>query len=40
MISASSTGVHVPTNRSNIKEKSASNRSEDYIHQRKNGGAV
>ncbi len=40
MIGASSASVNVPTNRSNIKEKSASNKSEDYIHQRKNGGAV
>jgi hypothetical protein len=37
---SSSSGVNVPTNKLNIKEKSASHKSEDYTHQRKNGGAV
>jgi len=40
MISASSSGVNMSTNKSNIKEKSASYKSEDYTHQRKTGGAV
>ena len=40
MISASSLGVNNPTNKSNMKEKSASHKSEDHTHQRKNGGAV
>lgn len=40
MISASSSGVNMPTNKSNMKEKSASYKSEDYTHQRKTGGAV
>jgi hypothetical protein len=40
MISGSSSSVNIPTNKSNIKEKSASYKSEDYTHQRKNGGAV
>ncbi len=40
MIGASSSTANIPTNKSNIKEKSASNKSEEYTHQRKNGGAV
>ena len=40
MISGSVSSTNIPTNKSNIKEKSASYKSEDYTHQRKNGGAV
>jgi hypothetical protein len=39
MISASSSGVNIPTTKSNVKEKSASYKSEDFTHQRKSGGA-
>ncbi|CAF4305472.1 unnamed protein product [Rotaria sp. Silwood2] len=40
MISGSSSGLNIQTNKSNSKEKSASNKSEEYIHQRKTGGGV
>lgn len=40
MISASMSNAHMPTNKSNTKEKSASYKSEDFGHPRKNGGAV
>lgn len=40
MISASLSGVNIPTQKSNTKEKSASNKTDDYTHYRKNGGAV
>ncbi|CAF3956697.1 unnamed protein product [Rotaria sp. Silwood2] len=40
MIRSSSPATNIPTNKSNVKDKPASNRIEDRIHQRKNGGAV
>ncbi|CAF3352469.1 unnamed protein product [Rotaria sp. Silwood1] len=40
MISTSSSGFNIPTNKSNSKEKSASNKSEEYMQQRKTGGGV
>jgi hypothetical protein len=40
MISGSPSASTVPTNKSNTKEKSASYKSEEHTHHRKNGGAV
>ncbi|CAF0848400.1 unnamed protein product [Rotaria sp. Silwood1] len=40
MIRSSSPATNMPTNKSNAKDKPTSNRIEDRIHQRKNGGAV
>jgi hypothetical protein len=40
MIGGSSTGMNVTTSKSSTKDKASSHRSDDYIHPRRNGGAV
>lgn len=40
MISGTTSNAHMPTNKTHAKEKSASHKSEDFTHPRKNGGAV
>ncbi|CAF3576930.1 unnamed protein product [Rotaria sordida] len=40
MISSSSSGMNISTNKSTSKEKSASNKTEESMHQRKPGGGV